>query len=437
MLYLGIGKREGLVMKSKSGYTLITLNLKKERKKKRTMNSMALVGLASTFVAIQVPNTTEAATSIDPKKTLQSSAQTFSENTNTYKSSGNGVRIRSGAGTSYQILGSVNKGQSIEVISYSNGWYKVKVNGITGYMSATYVEKVTESNSSTNQVVTSGNYISTGNGVRIRSGAGTNYQIIGSVNKNQKLDVISSSNGWYKVKVNGLTGYMSASYVAKVTESNSNTDSNPVVSTGNYITTGSVNIRSGAGTSYQILGSVNKNQKLDVISSVSGWYKVKVNGLTGYISASYVAKATNSSSNSNNSQQNNTQPDNSQTFNVQSLITYSKKYLDVPYVWGGATPSGFDCSGFISYVFKEFGVSLPRTNVAGYWYNNSNLKTVNNAQPGDLIVFKDTYTYGPSHMGIMINNTEFIHASSSSGVTISNVNNTYWDQHFLGFKRFQ
>ncbi|MFF3023372.1 SH3 domain-containing protein [Gottfriedia sp. NPDC057948] len=431
-------------MKSKSASTLIKLNLKGERNKKRTLNSLALVGLASTLT-IQIPyNTTAAAASIDSKKTLQSS-KLYSNNTiSTYKSTGNGVRVRSGAGTSYQILGSVNKNQKLDVISLSNGWYKIKFNGSTGYISASYVGKVTESNNSnTNQVVSSSNYISTGNGVRIRSGAGTTYQILGSVNKNQRLDVISLSNSWYKIKYNGVTGYISASYVGKVTESN-NSNTNQVVSSGNYISTiNGLRVRSGAGTSYQILGSVNKYQKLDVISLSNGWYKVKFNGVIGYIGASYVEKETGSNTTDSNkvdsSQTDTNKVDSNtpQSFDVQSLIILSKKYSGVPYIWGGENPSGFDCSGFISYVFKESGLSLPRTNVAGYWYNSSNLKTVDDFQPGDLIFFQNTYTYGPSHMGIVINDNEFIHASSSSGVTISKINNSYWNQHFLGFKRFK
>ncbi|MES9683400.1 SH3 domain-containing protein [Gottfriedia acidiceleris] len=431
-------------MKSKSASTLIKLNLKGERNKKRTLNSLALVGLASTLT-IQIPyNTTAAAASIDSKKTLQSS-KLYSNNTiSKYKSTGNGVRVRSGAGTSYQILGSVNKNQKLDVISLSNGWYKIKFNGSTGYISASYVGNVTEStNSNNNQVVSSGNYISTGNGVRIRSGAGTSYQILGSVNKNQRLDVISVSNGWYKVKFNGVIGYISASYVGKVTES-TNSNNNQVFSSGNYISTiNGLRVRSGAGTSYQILGSVNKNQKLDVISLSNGWYKVKFNGVIGYIGASYVGKETSSNTTDSNkvdssqTDSNKVDSNNAQSFDVQTLITKSKKYSGVPYIWGGETPSGFDCSGFISYVFKESGLSLPRTNVAGYWYNSSNLKTVDDFQPGDLIFFQNTYTYGPSHMGIVINNNEFIHASSSSGVTISKINNSYWNQHFLGFKRFK
>ncbi|MEE6450058.1 SH3 domain-containing protein [Gottfriedia acidiceleris] len=435
-------------MKSKSASTLIKLNLKGVRNKKRalTLNSMALVGLASTLT-IQIPyNTTAAAASIDSKKTLQSSKLYSNNIISTYKSIGNGVHVRTGAGTSYQILGSVNKNQKLDVISLSNGWYKIKFNGSTGYISASYVEKVTESNNSiSNQVVSSGNYFSTGNGVRIRSGAGTSYQILGSVNKNQRLDVISVSNGWYKIKYNGVTGYISSSYVGKVTESsNNNTNHNQTVSTGNYISTGNgVRIRSGAGTSYQILGSVNKNQRLDVISLSNGWYKVKYKGTTGYISASYVGKEKVSNqtdtnmTDSNKVDSNQVDSNNIQSFDVQTLINISKKYSGVPYIWGGETPSGFDCSGYISYVFKESGLSLPRTNVAGYWYNNSNLKTVADFQPGDLIFFQNTYTYGPSHMGIVINNNEFIHASSSSGVTISKINNSYWNQHFLGFKRFK
>src|SRR5690606_4904057 len=104
--------------------------------------------------------------------------------------------------------------------------------------------------------------------------------------------------------------------------------------------------------------------------------------------------------------------------------------IGVPYVWGGTTPKGFDCSGFIQYVFKKQNVNLPRT-VSQMWNAG---KTVSKPQVGD-IVFYETYKKGPSHAGIYIGNNKFIQAGTSTGVTITDMNNSYWKPRYLGAKR--
>ena len=120
-------------------------------------------------------------------------------------------------------------------------------------------------------------------------------------------------------------------------------------------------------------------------------------------------------------------------YDVTKLINEAKSHIGVPYVWGGQSPSGFDCSGFIHYVYNKAGLSMGRTNTGGY-YNRS--YHVNNPKVGDLVFFKNTYKSGISHMGIYLGNGNFIQAGSSSGVTISNVNNSYWSKHFDSYKRF-
>jgi peptidoglycan DL-endopeptidase LytE len=112
---------------------------------------------------------------------------------------------------------------------------------------------------------------------------------------------------------------------------------------------------------------------------------------------------------------------------INALIAESKKYIGVPYVWGGSTPSGFDCSGYLNYVFAKVGVSIPRT-VETIW---GATKSVSAPRVGDLVFFT-TYKAGPSHAGIYLGNNQFIHASSSLGVTISDMNNTYWKARYLG-----
>ena len=116
-----------------------------------------------------------------------------------------------------------------------------------------------------------------------------------------------------------------------------------------------------------------------------------------------------------------------------SLIKYAKTLIGIPYKWGGTTKSGFDCSGFIYYAFqKSQGITLPRT--TSLLYKNTGLK-VSSPSKGDLVFF-DTSSgrTGVSHVGIYIGSNKFIHASSSKGVTITDMDNSYWAPRYLGAK---
>jgi peptidoglycan DL-endopeptidase LytE len=115
-----------------------------------------------------------------------------------------------------------------------------------------------------------------------------------------------------------------------------------------------------------------------------------------------------------------------------NVVDVAKKYIGTPYAWGGTSPSGFDCSGFIYYVFNQAGTKISRTNTGGY-YNKST--AISNPKPGDLVFFKNTYKAGISHMGIYLGNGEFIHASDS-GVEVSKLSNTYWSPKFAGYRTF-
>lgn len=114
-----------------------------------------------------------------------------------------------------------------------------------------------------------------------------------------------------------------------------------------------------------------------------------------------------------------------------SVVQTAYKYLGVPYVWGGTTPAGFDCSGFVQRVYAENGVSIPRT--ADVQFEAG--KPVIDLEPGDLVFFT-TYAPGASHVGIYLANSYFIHASSSGYVRINNLQEDFYKSVFLGGKRY-
>ncbi len=114
------------------------------------------------------------------------------------------------------------------------------------------------------------------------------------------------------------------------------------------------------------------------------------------------------------------------------IVQTSMEYIGVPYVFGGTSPSGFDCSGYVRYVFASAGIYLPRTADAqyevGYAVSTSELV------PGDLVFFS-TYEYGPSHVGIYLGDGSFINASSSRGVAIDSLYSSYWGSCYIGARR--
>ena len=117
---------------------------------------------------------------------------------------------------------------------------------------------------------------------------------------------------------------------------------------------------------------------------------------------------------------------------ARALISTAYDYVGVPYVFGGTTPWGFDCSGYTQYVFRQMGIEIPRTADAQYYAYPK--VSASELEPGDLVFF-ETYEPGPSHCGIYIGNGQMLQAGSSTGVTVSNVFSGYWGAHYIGAAR--
>ena len=108
------------------------------------------------------------------------------------------------------------------------------------------------------------------------------------------------------------------------------------------------------------------------------------------------------------------------------------RFIGTPYSFGGTGAGGFDCSGYVQHVFAMLGYHIPRT--ADAQFDAGMRVTGKTIAPGDLVFFQ-TYASGPSHVGIYLGNDRFVHASSSHGVTVSSLHESYWSARYLGAKR--
>lgn len=159
---------------------------------------------------------------------------------------------------------------------------------------------------------------------------------------------------------------------------------------------------------------------------------MSLNGLnTTFISVGQKLKVTSKSTSSITTATTATASTTTSTASGTSAVSLAKKYIGVPYVFGGSSPSGFDCSGFVYYVFKNVGKSVSRLTAAGY-YNIA--KKVSTPQVGDLVFFSNTYKAGVSHVGIYIGGGQMISASGSN-VNIASISSSYWQSHFTSYGR--
>ncbi len=185
--------------------------------------------------------------------------------------------------------------------------------------------------------------------------------------------------------------------------------------------------------------SIKTNQKLTVSTKgMTSQKSVAVNSApvkTTSTKVQAVVKETSSTNSWKNAVATIVKPKNPTILSKKVLVNaveVSLPLLGTPYVWAGTTKEGFDCSGFIHYVFNEAGLDMPRLDTIGM-HNNS--FKVDEPMPGDLVFFENTYRSGISHAGIYLGDGNFIHAATQK-VEISSINSGYWKDKFTSFKRF-
>lgn len=313
---------------------------------------------------------------------------------------GSGLRLRSSDSTSSSILDSASKGEVVVVVSKHDDWYKVIYDLQEGYMHADYLNVATKENAEL------GYGKINGSSVNLRSGPSTSHKAVTRGNKGDKVYIIGINEGWYKVIFKDKICYIRSDYVdlTEVPYENNGSSKSPLFfragkSTGVAVSAAALN------------GTINNG-------SSSG------SGSTG--SGSSDAPSTET-------------PDTNTGSSYdpalgQQIVAIAKENLGVPYVWGGHSPSGFDCSGLVYYALKTLGFSPARTCHAQYGMGTYVAKA--DLQPGDLVFFEGTYKAGISHVGIYVGDGQFIHAPhSGSVVSYSDLNSTYYTNHYYGARR--
>lgn len=366
----------------------------------------ALIVLATTLLFLAISNT-------------RIFAKTVIVNTDTLK-------LRKEASTDSATLELLNNGQKLEYIDETGDWYKVKVNGITGYVHKDYIkleqDNTSEVNSSetqtkpeeeiqtepevnpqvteiSNQDTNIAEEILPNTEMKVSKDCKTfilpliNSNVIGQLKKDTNVTVISKVNGWVYIETPEMNVWirkenlMSSTIVSDDIEpghneqisgneqSNSdetqqNTELADVEITQKtmYINSTSVYVRKGPGTEYEIIDSLILNNGVTVIAENGDWYKVKVNNKTGYIAKRLLSTSTTQTTSRGDSVREEVDETPietaTNTSNGEQIVEYAKKYLGCKYVYGASGPNTFDCSGFTMYVLKNFGVTLSHSATA-------------------------------------------------------------------------
>lgn len=302
-------------------------------------------------------------------------------------------------------------------------------------------------------------------------------KILPLINSREKVGISSGNikvleiiNDWCKVENDTQSGWIRTNILKKSikisdqvpaeqpnkeTPAENNTNKEPettpvnttVIKTG-YVSTDSLKVRKEATTSSEMIDSLVKNSQVSIIEELDGWYKIKIGNQIGYVSSKYISdkkleETTSRGSTSRNEnvsempEQEQPQEDTTSTTTSSgtAVVEYAKQYVGYKYVSGGTSPAtGFDCSGFTTYVFKHFGVTLNR--VSRDQIKNGVAVEKSNLQPGDLVLFNGESNKTIGHVGIYVGGGEFIHAANpKEGVKITALSSSYYKTRYVGARR--
>lgn len=376
------------------------------------------------------------------------------------QTNGDGVNVRDAVGYGGQVIFALPEGSEVDVTggpaqaSDGSTWYQVSAYGVRGWVISDYLSAGGGHASYQGVLTVVG---TNGNGLRLRDGASSDSATLTVLPEGTQVTVVGADvtdgagNTWANISFNGTTGYSSKAYLstggapATPAAQSAPAPASGVSLGGNAEVGGTngdgLNLRSDATYGSSIVAVAPDGSVVHVIdgSKTDGdgnvWWGVSYRGMTGWMSAAYLTPT-------DKQPDAGAAPQSAQMRTVSAassigdqIVAEAMKYVGYPYVWGGTTPAGFDCSGFVYYVVNQVtGGGFPRSMdgqvSSGSYVDQSNL------QPGDIVFQQNTYQWGLSHDGIYIGNGQFINAANeSTGVTISNLNDSYWRPRYYTARR--
>ncbi len=266
--------------------------------------------------------------------------------------------------------------------------------------------------------------VSDASALRVRSETSTESEVVGKLYDGETVEVTGKIGDWYIIQYDGVSRYVSAEYI--------DIGDVGVQNSMGTISGSSVNVRSGPSTDNEVLGKLLEGTNVSVIGIEDDWFKIKFVDLIGYVHPDYLSVnglvltsvATSSTAAST--------PEADKTL-AEKIVDYAYTYLGVPYVYGGESPDGFDCSGFTQYVYSYFGYSLNRT--SNDQYENGVYVAIDDLQLGDLVFFSSNVK-PIGHVGIYVGEGYFIHATSPGDVVrVTDLSSEYYATRYVGARR--
>ena len=398
------------------------------------------------------------------------------------------VRMRKEASTESSVVTLISLDEEVEVLSEEGEWYKIKYKTYTGYVRKDMlnVDGKTETAQNTNsENITSSEeikdkieigYIGTiASKLDLKLVPSITSSNINTIEENSKITIKDIINKWSYVETDNKSGWVLTSKIKiaeqkneenKVEENNEQTseeskkeekvktEEKKTTEVTKYVSAETLNMRETADNDAKLINQLKANTKVTVIETTGTWSKIKVNGKTGYVASKYLSdkkvditsrsedldRGNNDSQeedkkNTQTEKETNTSDSNSSTLSGNGIVACAKKYLGCKYVSGGASPStGFDCSGFTSYVYKQCGISISRT--SGAQASNGTAVSKLNLQPGDLVIFNNKSNTSIGHVGIYIGGNTFIHAGNSgTGVIMTSLSDSYYSARYVTGRR--
>jgi cell wall-associated NlpC family hydrolase len=286
------------------------------------------------------------------------------------------------------------------------------------------------------------------NAVNMRTGPSKKYRVVAKLVRGATVDIIGSDGSWSKVStVSGKTGWILSSLLRV-----NGTATAPVATTASRSATtvaSSVNLRKGPGTSYGSFGKLASGSALTLVARSGDWIQVRSpRGTLGWVrsdllkassqalaslpvaaNAPLAAKAAIS-----------TAPVATQQVaapasgRASAAVRVAMAQVGRRYVWGGASPRGFDCSGLVQYAYRAAGLSLPHSSKAQFSTRyGTRINSMGALRPGDIVFFANTAGRGISHVALYVGNGRMVTANSPrTGVQLNNINTRYWRSHWAG-----